>query len=377
MSEDITTLVIDSGSCMVKAGFAGDHAPRAVIPTIVRNLRNISCMINRSHQNQYVGDTVFKDLGYSSEFYSYKYPMEHGMIKDWTHMERVWSYTFYDGLRVAPEEYGLLLTEQLFNSMADREKTTQIMFESFNIRFFHPCIGPVLSLYASGRTTGVVVESGGGVSHVVPIFKQHAISHAIQREEVASGRDLTDYLVKMLAARGYSFTTTTEREVVADIKEKLCYVSLDFNQELQANQSIDRNYELPDGQVITVSDERFRCAEPIFQPALLGMSAYGLQHRTNSSIMRCDASIRHHLYNNIILSGGSSLFPNFADRFKRELTSLASSGTGINVISPDRRHSAWVGGSVLASMTDFIDICITCYEYDECGPSILQRKHMK
>ena len=290
-------------------------------------------------------------------------------------METIWHHTFFRELRVAPELISVLLTEQPMNPKGNREKTIQVMFETFNTRSVYLCICPLLSLYASGRTTGLVLELGAGVSHVVPIFKEHAIKRAIHRQDIANGRDLTDYLMIILAERCYSFTTLAEKEIVADIKEKLCYVSLDFYKELQDNQSNDRNYELPDGQVITVSNERFRCAEPIFQPALIRMSAYGLIDLIRSSIMRSDISIRHYLYNNIVLSGGNSLFPGLGERIKKEVTADTCSDMRISVVSPPHRdYSAWVGGSLLASRADFKQMSIAMNEYDEYGPSIVHRK---
>ena len=322
----------------------------------------------------YVGDEAQSKRG----ILSIRYPIEHGIVTNWDDMEKIWHHTFYNELRMAPEECTLLLTEQPLNPRANREKTTQIMFETFSIPLLHQCICPMLSLYASGRTTGLVIDSGAGVSHVVPIFKQHTLTHAIQRHDIASGRDLTDFFMKILCGRGYSFTTTAEREIVRDMKEKLCYVAMDFGQELQKSQlnsEIEKNYELPDGQVITIGDERFRCTEPIFQPALIGMSAQGLQDLIYNSIMKCDIDIRHYLYSNIILSGGNTMFPGLAERIKKELTCLASTGVRINVISPpERKYSTWIGGSILASMTDFSKMCINSSEYDEYGPSIVHRK---
>eukprot|EP01127_Copromyxa_protea_P018631 TRINITY_DN5905_c0_g1_i1.p1 TRINITY_DN5905_c0_g1~~TRINITY_DN5905_c0_g1_i1.p1 ORF type:complete len:1833 (+),score=344.13 TRINITY_DN5905_c0_g1_i1:770-5500(+) len=370
-SAEVQALVVDNGSSFIKAGFAGDDAPMAVFPSLVGRPRHKGVMVGMGQKDSYVGDEAQSKRG----ILTMKYPIEKGLITNWDDMEKIWHHTFYNELRVAPEEHPVMMSEPANNPKANREKLLQIMFETFNVPATYVGISSVLSLYASGRTSGVVVDCGSGTSTVVPVYEGYALPHTVQQNDIG-GSCITDYLNQLLAERGYAFTTTAERQLVANMKESLAYVALDFNTETNRPKSdIVRQYELPDGQVFAIDNERFRCSEALFQPSLVGNESQGIHSLTHNAIQACDANIRSSLYSNTILAGGSTMFEGMQDRLQKEIVALAPNNTKVNVLAPpERKYSVWIGASILGSLSTFQSLWISKEEYDEAGPSIVHRK---
>jgi len=371
--DETAAVVLDNGSGMMKAGFAGDDAPRSVFPSIVGKPRHHAAMLGMGAKETYIGDEAQAKRG----ILSLQYPVEHGIVTNWDAMEQIWHHTFYNELRCDPEEQPVLLTEAPLNPKANREKMTQIMFETFNAPSFYVQIQAVLSLYSSGRTTGVVLDSGDGVTHTVPIYEGYCLPHAVQRLDVA-GRDITAFLTRLLTERGYSFVTSAEREIVRDIKEKLGFVADDYDEALAAaeqSSEMEQNYELPDGQIVTIGAERFRCAEALFRPNLLGLEQQGVGALTHRTILKSDVDIRRDLFRNVVISGGTTMFPGFAERVHKELKAAAPSSMAIKIIAAaERKYSVWIGGSILSSLSSFDEMWISKDEYDEAGPAIVHRK---
>ena len=329
---------------------------------------------------------------------SLKYPMKHGIVEDWNDMERIWNHVFTQELKVHPDEHPVLLTEAPLNPLKVREKYAEIFFETFNVPALYISMQAVLSLYASGRTTGVVLDSGDGVSHAVPIYEGFALPHAIMRMDVA-GREVTEQLQLLLRKAGYVFHTSAEKEVVRQLKEKLCYVAFSPEREERSMAAISGSdmgksggttgidgayasegkkatYKLPDGTEIVLGAERFRAPEVLFQPSLLGMEYDGVHKQIYHAICASDLELRRTLYGNIVLSGGSTLFGNFGDRMLAEMRQLAPKDVKIRISAPpERKYSTWIGGSILGSLDTFKKMWISAQEYQEDGVSaVVHRK---
>ena len=367
-------LVIDNGTGFTKNGFAGEDQPRSVFPTIIGYPKYQIIMTDVEHyvREYYIGEEAINLRG----VLKLVYPVEHGQVQDWDAMERIWHYTFYNDLRVNPNEHPVLLTEPPLNKNQNKEKMAELMFDTFNVPAMYISMQAILSLYASGRTTGIVVDSGDGVTHIVPVYEGFAISHAIHRSDIG-GRDITDYLRRLLRQRGYSLSSSAEREIVRDIKERLCYVALDPEKELKLAEKVsgmEKTYTLPDGETLTIGAERFMAPELFFNPGAIGSEENPLDELIYRSIQNCDVDLRRDLYANIVLSGGSTMFPGLKERLHKELTELVPETMEVKIIAPpERRYSVWIGGSILSSLKTFAKLWVTRKEYREIGPTSVYR----
>eukprot|EP00604_Paraphysomonas_vestita_P001758 CAMPEP_0174822050 /NCGR_PEP_ID=MMETSP1107-20130205/12793_1 /TAXON_ID=36770 /ORGANISM="Paraphysomonas vestita, Strain GFlagA" /LENGTH=334 /DNA_ID=CAMNT_0016039971 /DNA_START=70 /DNA_END=1074 /DNA_ORIENTATION=- len=307
------------------------------------------------------------------------YPMENGIVKNWNDMERIWSYIYSrEGLNCSGGEHAVLLTESPLNPTSNREKAAELFFEGFNAPaiFFAP--QAILSLYASGRTTGLVLDSGEGVTHAIPVYEGFALQHAVVRMDIA-GRDVTNQLQLLLRRSGHRLVTSAEMEIVRQIKETSCHVAYNPQKEEEGKSTpTTRSYELPDGSRIELGSETYRAPEVLFQPDLIGSESRGVHDCLVKAVMKSDMDLRRVLLSQMVLAGGSTLFPGFGDRLLNEIRRhpLLPKDTKIRIAAPpERLYSTWIGGSILSSLATFRSMWISKAEYEENG-AILSAKSL-
>jgi len=356
---------MDNGTALSKVGYAGEDLPRIIIPTFPTGpIKAIPSKISQADEKKVIRKKplIRKDFTQGSSL------LERGMIKDWSAMERFWEQIFYNLLKIDPSTHPLILTDTPLNPEANKVKMAEIMFEKFNVPSLYIAMQAALSLYASGITTGCVVDIGEGVTKIVPISEGYTLTHAIQLMDVA-GQDITRYLLRLLRQAGYTLTTAAERKCAIDIKENMCYIASDLKKETEKfnnNLRLEKNYKSPDGEDIKLISEIFLAPECLFAPILIGKEILPLHEFIIESISKCDIDFQGTLYNNIILSGGSSKFPGIKDRLKREITKSIPKSIEVNIIAPRQRElSTWMGGSIFGSLPSFHKLAITKEEYNK------------
>ncbi|CAD7968245.1 unnamed protein product [Amoebophrya sp. A25] len=361
--------IIDNGSALTKVGMSSDDVPVKVFPTdvgIPRRRHRKKC-----DRDFYCGDEVTEN----QEYLSVSHPVEGAIIENFQHIEMLWDYIFVDVLQIQPENHGVLLTEAPYNPKPNRERTVELMFEAFGVPSLSIRIQGVLALMGQGRTTGLVLDAGAGVTHAIPILDGYGMPYNIKKMHCA-GRELDVYLAKLLAKNAYPMSTSFRRREVVKMKEVLCYVSMDPNEEkvLKAAQ-----YRMPDGERIELHDECWKCPEALFNPGSLGIEAEagGVAGLIWDCVGSCEIDARRPLLQNIVLSGGSTMFRNFDARLSRELMLMSSSQLPTRVVTTatDRKNSVWQGAQVFANLgTMQRDLWITALDYDEYGAGYIHEK---
>jgi len=429
--EDFNTpIVIDNGSGTIKAGIAGRERPSAVIPSCIGIPKHRRVMLQAERKKKYFFNSADMDNGGLCRLV---YPMQHGVVDgtaNLEHMRELWEHIYKELINSPMQDHPVLLTEAVHNPIRNRVDTAKIFFEQFNVPALYFAPPPVLSLYASGRLTGCVLDCGHGLSSVVPICEGFAIPHAIQRIDIG-GDEISKYFSFLLRKSGCRLNrTSSEAEIVRKIKEKECELRVigrgggamgmgmagagqrgvvsgagrgaasggDEEKETAAYQYIDadlnlgdgagagmgvggaaqstQKYKLPDGTELSIGSARYRAPEILFDPSLIGAEYGGIQDCIYDCITKCDLDLRKDLYKTIVLSGGSTNIKNFGRRLVTEIQGkTGNKATKIKVYAPlERDLTAWIGGSLLSFLEGFRPMWITTKEYQEFGNSILFRK---
>ncbi|XP_031244867.1 actin-85C-like isoform X1 [Mastomys coucha] len=369
---DKTPLICDYGSGFSKVGFAGAQAPRAVFPTILGKMKHTNVLEGLEEKDWFIGAETQSNR---TELNMY-YPISRGVITNWDNVEKIWHYSFYHSLQIAPEQHPILITEAPLTSKEAKSRMTQILFETFNFPALYTANQAVLSLYASGRISGTTIESGDGMTYFVPIMNGYPLHLSTTKLDIA-GQDLTLYLMKLLSDNGNVLETIADFEYIRDLKDKYCYVALDYEREMTKTSapSFQKKFTLPDGKEINLGQEAFMCSEALFNTSLLERTKPGIHMHTLESIMSCEKSHWRTLFSYIILSGGTGACSGLQFRLKKEMAKLVSPDFCLKVVtSPYAKYGAWIGASILCSLPMFKDMWITNHEYLEIGPSVICRR---
>ncbi|EFJ41468.1 actin-related protein Arp2 [Volvox carteri f. nagariensis] len=381
-------VVCDNGTGLVKCGFAGDSFPRAVFP----------CLVGRPtfrYNDPFSQQQQLKDIYVGTEASSNKaqlellYPMRNGIVQSWDDMGLIWDHAFSpEQLNVDPSECRILLTDPAMNPTANRQRMLEVMFEKYGFSGANMQIQAVLTLYAQGLLTGLVLDSGDGVSHAVAVVDGYAFPHQTKRLNVA-GRHVTSHLLELLQRRGYALSHTSDLDTVRDIKERLAYVAFDYQKELKLAREttqLMRSYTLPDGRVIRLGPERFMAPEAMFNPRLLDVEAPGIAEMAFNAIQDAPIDNRRALYEHIVVSGGSTMYPGMSTRMDKEIRTLyvervlKGDRTRLRKLKlhiadpPNRKYMVFLGGAVLADiMKDHTDFWITREQYQEDPGNALKK----
>lgn len=369
-------IIIDTGSRICRVGFSGDKNPKTVLTTVVGKPRMDLSVDDGTLEDMYIGEEALARSG----LLTLTYPIDRGVVQDWDMIEDIWHHAFFSILEVKPSEHFVLLTEVPLSPKATRERTAAIMFETFHVLGIYITSAAVLALYEAGGVTGCVLDCGDGSAYAVAIFKGYPLPHALERLNLG-GRDVTKCLMKLINDdHDADPLTNVDFEALNTWKEEMCYVALDFDEEMKmsSSSSLHKNLVLPKrpGKQLVVGSERFRAPEILFTPVLSNdqIDCPGIHRLVVKTITNCPIDVRKELYNNIVICGGSTLTPGFVERLEKEITVLSPELSSVRVEALENRwHSGWAGGAVLTDISHFQEHWVTWSDYTELGVEAVHR----
>ena len=375
-------VVCDNGTGLVKVGYAGAQFPQFVFPSLVGRPQLKAKAKLRGKEIELQDIMCGDKASELRQFLEITYPMDKGQVSNWEAMGHLWDYTF------GPEKMNLdcsnskvLLTEPPMNPKRNREMMFETMFEKYGFASTQASIQAVLTLASRGLQTGVVIDSGDGVTHICPVADGYALAPTTLH---LAGRNITKYLIKLLSRRGYVFNATADFETVKQIKEDLGYIAYDIQKEnalADETTVLVEEYKLPDGRTIKIGKERFECAECLFQPHLVDLEKVGMGEMLFNAIQGTAQDLRMNFYSHIVLSGGTTMLRGLPDRLEREIKQLyltrVLKSTDVSRLDkfkikiedpPNRNHAVFLGGATLADVyKDHDDFWIHKQEYEEKG----------
>jgi len=373
----IESIIIDNGTNSCKAGFSEDDMPRVEIPTVL----GFPSSQGGSADDQvdiFVGEEALSKGG----ILELHRPIEKGEIRNFKVMADIWKHIFYNELLSETKSNPVIVSEAPFAPYENKARMAEILFEELHVESLFITNTSTLSLYANGKTTGIVVDLGYQTSSCVPIYEGFVLNHAVGKIEMG-GENLTEYFTFLINSNKENTTkyyNPAEKSMINDLKEKICEVAEDYDSQIKRcmDSKAIESYELPDKSRVFISGEKFQCPEMLFQPVMNNSltQSVGIHEQTYKSIKKCDEDIHKDLYYNVVLCGGSSLFLKVKKRYIKELQSLAPTGKTVNVIAPpERKYSAWLGGAILANLDTFRQqMFVSKKDYSEGGESIIYDK---
>ncbi|NHJ20870.1 MAG: hypothetical protein EAX91_08015 [Candidatus Lokiarchaeota archaeon] len=312
-----TPIIVDIGSAYTKIGFAGEPSPRFVFPTITGTEKYKAVMVDVGARNIYIGSDASKMRG----VLKIKHPIERGAITDWNDYYEILNYIFYSLLRIENmANYPVLYTESPFVQRETKEYIARVLFETHRVKSLIMIPTPILSLFSVGLTTGIVVESGDGITWVCPILNGEMVEQSVQKLTLA-GIDVNQHLKNLLMREGINIESSAVDEIVKDIKEKNCFFALDPENPPKVDESY--SFAMPDGSNINIPNYIFHEApEVMFKPNLLGYNIMNIPEAMINSLQGIDKYFWSDLLSHIMISGGNLSYSGFEERLRLELNQL-------------------------------------------------------